>query len=149
MTNETDGTDFLTGTVVLLSDDLMFPSRAREALRDSGAMLVVVSTEADAVRAAGAEIPPLVVLVNCAARRYDPFAAIRAIKDASPTVRVVAFAGHVETKNHADARASGADATIANSSVALHLPRLLETWTKAGPTETDPTETENPDAQNE
>jgi Response regulator containing a CheY-like receiver domain and a GGDEF domain len=112
--------------VVLVADDLMFPSRIREGLRPMGGSLRVVGTEA-ALMAALAEAPADAVLVNLTARRYDPVSVIRALKsgEATRSVPVLAFAGHVEKEKHEAAREAGADMVAANSSVSMHLPTLL------------------------
>ena len=67
------------------------------------------------------------ILVNLNTRRIDPLALIRALK-VDPTtsdVPLLAFAGHLETAKHDAARAAGADMVAANSSVSMHLPKLL------------------------
>lgn len=113
--------------VLLAADDLMFPSRIREAVRPLGYTLSVAASEA-ALREKAAADSPAVILVNLNTRRIDPFALIRALK-ADPTtsaVPLLAFAGHVETAKHDAARAAGADMVAANSSVSLHLPKLLD-----------------------
>lgn len=115
-------------TLLLVSDDLMFPSRVREGLRPLGFALVVVGTEASALAAAGnVDSVPDAILVNLTARRYDAPGLIRALKTAEATraIPLLAFAGHVEKEKHEAARASGADLIAANSSVSLHLAALL------------------------
>ena len=120
--------------LVLVADDLLFPSRIREAVRPLGHDLVVAATETDARRAVAAGTGGTgdgrvgAVLVNLNARRFDPNRFIRALKsdEATRDVPVLAFAGHVEAEKHAAARAAGADMVAANSSVSLHLPKLLE-----------------------
>lgn len=114
--------------LLLVADDLMFPSRVREALRPLEGTVKVAATETAALDAARSEPAPDAVLVNLTARRYDPLAVIRALKDDERTraLPLLAFAGHVEAEKHEAARAAGADLVAANSSVALHLPKLLE-----------------------
>jgi CheY-like chemotaxis protein len=114
-------------TLVLVSDDLLFPSRVREAVRPLGHILRVAGTEAALLTAVAAEPRPAAVLVNLTARRYDPLACIALLKNdpATRTLPVLAFAGHVEKDKHEAARGAGADMVAANSSVSLHLPALL------------------------
>ena len=114
-------------TVLLAADDLMFPSRIREAMRPLGYPLSVAATE-EAVREKIVTDSPAVILVNLNTRRVDPIALIRALKadPATSEVPVLAFAGHVETAKHDAARAAGADMVAANSSVSMHLPKLLD-----------------------
>jgi CheY-like chemotaxis protein len=113
-------------TLLLVADDLMFPSRIREGSRPLGYALRVVATE-DAALDAARTGAPAAVLVNLTARRYDPVAVVRALKadPATAAVPLLAFAGHVEKDKHEAARAAGADLVAANSSVSLHLGALL------------------------
>jgi CheY-like chemotaxis protein len=119
---------FETPRLLLVADDLMFPSRVREALKPLGGTVKVVSTAEAAQEAALADPAPDAVLVNLTARRYDALAVIGALKADERTrlLPLLAFAGHVEAEKHEAARAAGADLVAANSSVALHLPKLLE-----------------------
>jgi CheY-like chemotaxis protein len=113
--------------ILLVSDDLMFPSRVREGLRPLGHTLKTVGSEA-AVQSAIAGHVPSAILVNLTARRYDPLAVIAFLKGTAATAAVplLAFAGHVETEKHEAARRAGADMVAANSSVSMHLPALLK-----------------------
>ncbi len=112
--------------LLLAADDLMFPSRIGEAVRPLGYELRVAGGAA-AVRESALAAPPAAILVNLSARRLDAPALIRSLKDdpATRAIPVLAFAGHVETDKHDAARAAGADMVAANSSVSLHLPKLL------------------------
>ncbi len=115
-------------TLLLVSDDLMFPSRVREGVRPLGYTLRVVGTKAAAMEAAGqTETAPDAILVNLTSRRYDAPHLIRELKAAEATrsIPLLAFAGHVEKDKHAAAREAGADIVAANSSVSLHLAALL------------------------
>ena len=123
--------------LLLVADDLMFPSRVREGARPLGYTVKTASTEAAALSDAQADPPPIAILVNLTARRFDPLSVIAALK-ADPNTRAVpllAFAGHVETEKHEAARRAGADRTAANSSVSLHLAALLSRLLKPTPTE--------------
>ena len=113
--------------LLLIADDLLFPSRIREAIKPLGWELRVAATEA-AARAVFASAAPRAVLVNLNARRLDPVVLIRAFKadPATACVPLLAFAGHVETAKHDAAREAGADLVAANSSVSLHLGKLLD-----------------------
>jgi CheY-like chemotaxis protein len=115
-------------TLLLVSDDLMFPSRVREGVRPLGCKLTVAGT-ADAARNAAKEQEsrPDAILINLTARRYDAPELIRELKadESTRTIPLLAFAGHVEKEKHAAARAAGADLIAANSSVSLHLGALL------------------------
>ena len=113
--------------LLVVSDDLLLPSRIREAAKPLGYAVQTVSSAASAREALQKMPPPRAVLVGLNARRFDPLVFIRDVK-ADPQTQhllVLAFAGHVETEKHADAREAGADLVVANSSVALHLPQIL------------------------
>jgi len=113
--------------LLLIADDLLFPSRIREAVKPLGWELRVAATEA-AARTVFASTQPRAVLVNLNARRLDPCALIRALKTdpATASIPLLAFAGHVESAKHEAARQAGADLVAANSSVSLHLGKLLD-----------------------
>lgn len=114
--------------LLLVSDDLMFPSRIREGVRPLGYTLHVVGTEAAALTAAAKTHPaPTAILVNLTARRYNAPDLIRTLKttEATQAIPLLAFAGHVEKEKHAAARHAGADLVAANSSVSLHLAAIL------------------------
>ncbi|MBC8102942.1 MAG: response regulator [Cytophagales bacterium] len=114
-------------TLLLVADDLMFPSRIREGARPLGYRVIVAGTEAAALQTASSSPAPAAILVNLSARRCDPPAVIRALKTNETTrgIPLLAFAGHVEKEKHDEARAAGADQVAANSSVSLHLDLLL------------------------
>lgn len=105
----------------------MFPSRIREAVRHLDYDLETKGT-ADTVLAALRAYAPAVILINLNARRFDALNLIRELKalPASAAIPVIAFAGHVETEKHEAARNAGADLVAANSSVSLHLTKLLQ-----------------------
>lgn len=112
--------------LLLAADDLLFPSRIREAVRSLG-YVVQTAASLPALREKATTQPPVAILVNLHARGWDPPALIRGVK-ADPALRTIpllAFAGHVETEKHAAARNAGADMVAANSSVSLHFPKLL------------------------
>lgn len=118
--------------LILVTDDLLFPSRIGEAARPLGWRVVTVSGTPEGVvaRVRSLDPAPFVVLVNLNARRIDADAVIRALKSdpATAAFPLVAFAGHVETAKHDAARAAGADAVLANSSVSMHLGKVLEPY---------------------
>lgn len=113
--------------LLVVSDDLLLPSRIREAAKPLHCDVQTVSSETKAWEAARSASAPLAILVGLSSRRIDGIGFIRALKADTKTqnLPVWAFAGHVETEKHANARDAGADLSLANSSVALHLPQLL------------------------
>ena len=111
--------------ILLVSDDMIFPSRVKEALRPLDFALRVAATENAALDAMKALPAPVAVLVNLTARRYEGTSVVRALKALPDAPPVLAFAGHVEKEKHQAAREAGADMVAANSSVSLHLAALL------------------------
>ena len=113
--------------MVALVTDLMLASRITQALAASTYSVQVVSDAASLQQQAeGAAL----VLVDLAARNVDVLAAIRELKRpvASDSVPVVAFGPHLDQAAHQAARDAGADAAVANSRLALDLPRLIEQY---------------------
>lgn len=104
----------------------MFPSRIREGAKPLGYAVRIAPTEKAAMEGA-TTAPPIAILVNLTARRYDPLAIITALKGDERTraIPLLAFAGHVEREKHQAAREAGADLVAANSSVSLHLGAVL------------------------
>lgn len=120
--------------LLLVADDLMFPSRIREGAKPLGYIVRIAPTESAALEGATTS-PPTVILVNLTARRYDPLAVITSLKndERTRTIPLLAFAGHVEREKHQAARTAGADMVAANSSVSLHLGALLSRLLNATP----------------
>jgi CheY-like chemotaxis protein len=125
--------------LLLVADDLMVPSRVKEGAKPLGYAVRVAPTETAALHSA-VDSPPVAILVNLTARRYDPLSVIAALKrdDRTRSIPLLAFAGHVEREKHEAAREAGADMVAANSSVSLHLGALLNRLLNATPeNETD------------
>jgi CheY-like chemotaxis protein len=118
--------------VLALVPDLMFASRIDGTLRQLGYRVTVVNDAAALQAAARAEAPAL-VLVDLTARGVDPPAAIAALKTEAATraLPVVAFGPHLDEAARAAATAAGADAVVANSKLALDLPRLAARYAAA------------------
>jgi CheY-like chemotaxis protein len=121
--------------VVALVPDLMFASRIDGTLRQLGYRVTVVK-DATALHATVRADGPALVLVDLAARRVDVPAAIAALKADAATraLPVVAFGPHLDETARDAAAAAGADAVVANSKLALDLPRLVARYaTPDGP----------------
>ena len=121
--------------LLVVSDDLLLPSRIREAAKPLNCEVQTVSSQSAALDAVQNPPAPRAVLVGLNTRRFDALEFIRAVKADAQTQHlfVLAFAGHVETEKHQAAREAGADLVVANSSVALHLPQLLAKMKKPTP----------------
>jgi CheY-like chemotaxis protein len=115
--------------VVALVPDLMFASRIEGTLRQLGYGVTVVK-DAAALQAAARGDGPALVLIDLAAKGVDVPAAIAALKADAATrpLPVVAFGPHLDEVARDAAAAAGADAVVANSKLALDLPRLVERY---------------------
>ena len=118
--------------VLALVPDLMFASRIDGTLRQLGYRVTVVKDAAALHKAARGEGSAL-VLVDLAARGVDVAAAIAALKADAATraLPVVAFGPHLDEPAREAAAAAGADAVVANSKLALDLPRLVARYAAA------------------
>ncbi len=110
-------------SVLLLDTDLFFSVKITDTLKHAGYTTATVRAEADFARAL-AERPPVVALVNAAARGVDFRRAIQLARDAD--VPIIAFGSHVDLRTREEARQAGATRVIANSRLAGDLPGVLE-----------------------
>lgn len=118
--------------VLALVPDLMFASRIEGTLQQLGYRVTVVK-DAAALQAAARGDGPALVLVDLAARGVEVPAAIAALKTdvATRALPVVAFGPHLDETAREAAVAAGADAVVANSKLALDLPRLVARYAAA------------------
>jgi CheY-like chemotaxis protein len=119
--------------VLALVPDLMFASRIEATLRPLGYRVTVVK-DAAALQAAARGDGPALVLVDLAARGVEVSATIAALRADAITgaLPIVAFGPHLDETARQAAAAAGADAVVANSRLALDLPRLVARYATAG-----------------
>ena len=110
-----------TPAIVAVVTDLLFQSRLREQARALGYDLVVAET-LDAVRAALAGSPALVVL-DLHVSGIDWRRAVDAAKERA--VPVLAFGRHTEAQLLRSAREAGCDRVVPRSTFVEELPRLI------------------------
>ncbi|MDX1661686.1 MAG: hypothetical protein R3326_07835 [Gemmatimonadota bacterium] len=109
--------------VHVLIDDLFFRSKV-EATARALDVAVHFAKSADDLSDRLAGDPDAIVLVDLN-HPADPVAAIRALKDDSPSPRVVAFGSHVDTERLKAARDAGADRVLARSAFTDRLAEIL------------------------
>lgn len=109
--------------VVILADDLIWATRLASIVRAAGAGATVANaTDRFAVALPEADA----VLVDLAARRADPFAAIAAAIEAS--LPVVAVGAHEDSAARKRALAAGARRVYAYSKLFEDGPRTIAAW---------------------
>jgi PleD family two-component response regulator len=114
---------------VLVGDDNLQSSTAiLSQLSIAGHRPTRARTEADALRIVQRLLPDL-VLLNLAARSFDPFDLIKTFRGA-PTLkekRIVGFCGHLEHARRAKAQEAGCDHIITNAAAMGQLAAVLKT----------------------
>jgi PleD family two-component response regulator len=107
---------------IAVVDDLFWKARLMETAKASGASLVLVSNP-ETLAAKCAEQKPDTIFVDLALRK-DPFAAIRAIKDAPETssILVVGYYEHMRVDLHKKGKEAGIETLIARSTFTEKLP---------------------------
>ena len=108
--------------ILALVSDLLFTSKIRETAATLGLPVETVRT-ADALLARAPAAT--VVIVHLIAHGLDAAPALRALRAAAPTARLVAFGPHTAEDLLASARAAGADAVLTHGQLAKQLPSLL------------------------
>jgi CheY-like chemotaxis protein len=109
-------------TILVLDRDLFFQAKIGPILARAGYQARFVGTIAALTQALAGGITA--ALVNCAPNGVDWREAIRVARASG--VPVVAFAPHVDTATHVEARALGATVVIANSKLTpTELPVIL------------------------
>lgn len=104
-------------------DDLFFRAKVEATAAALGVPVALADDPAAlADRLAGDGDATVLVDLNHPA---DPIAAIRALKSAAPSARVIAFGSHVDGERLKAAREAGADRVLARSAFTERLPELL------------------------
>jgi CheY-like chemotaxis protein len=109
---------------VLVTDDLMFSSRAAALARAAGTTLVMAGSVAKAVEACAAE-PAALVMLDLSLRGLDPATAVEALRGVSQPPRIVAYAPHVHEAKLAAATGAGCDQVLTRGQFNAQLDALL------------------------
>lgn len=111
--------------VIALVRDLIFATKIGSTAAAVGADVRVVRdvSGVTALLAAGAVVRT--VIVDLAAVELDVGAAVRAIRAAAGSARIITYGSHVDAAHLSTARAAGADEVMARSEFSMRLPDLL------------------------
>ncbi len=107
---------------LLLDNDLFFSVKVTDTLSHIGIQTQTVRRLEDFVQALSAD-PPLIALVNTAARNIDWASGISAATGAR--IRCIAFGPHVDRATQEAARQAGATRVLSNSRLSTDLPAIV------------------------
>lgn len=110
------------GTVLALMDDLFFQMKVAETAKHVGVNLKVAANGDALLRSF--DLAPKLVLVDLNARG-NPVEAVKQLRAAGHTARVVAFLSHVQHELAERARAAGCDDVLPRSSFTQNLAAIL------------------------
>jgi CheY-like chemotaxis protein len=113
-------------TIAVLSRDVFFGMRIRNALKQLGYALVLVKTERD-LGEAMASFPALALVDFNAPVDWDAIAAGIAAHSAVP---VVAFGAHTDVDGFQQAKAAGVARAISNGAFTQQLPDLIARYAR-------------------
>ena len=115
----------MASTVVALVEDLFFLAKIQETAKAVG--ITVATSDARRGLAAIAETQPQAIILDLNCRNLPAINWIQALKSepATHSIRIVAFASHVQKQLISDARSAGCDAVMARSAFTQDLPSLL------------------------
>ena len=115
----------MTSTIVALVEDLFFLAKIRETAKAVGT--TVVTGDSRRGLAAIAEAQPQAIILDLNSRGLSALDWIRDLKadPSTRSIRIVAFASHVQGEIISAARAAGCDSVMARSAFTQQLPDLL------------------------
>ncbi len=115
----------MASNIVALVDDLFFLAKIRETAKAVGT--TVVTGDHRRGVAALAEAQPQAIIMDLNSRALPAVDWIRALKSDPSTrsIRIVAFASHVQEQLISAARTAGCDSVMARSAFTQQLPNLL------------------------
>ena len=120
------------GTVLAVTEDLIFRSKIRTSLERAG--YAVRFAGASGLPGAVRESTPSLLLVDYSLCGEAGFEAVAALKQdpATRSIPILAYGPHLDLAARERARAAGADAVLANSQVASDLPGVVGDWLARG-----------------
>jgi DNA-binding NtrC family response regulator len=110
-------------SALLLDTDLFFSVKVTDTLRHIGIETRTVRRLEDFIQALSYDPPPVMALVNTAARGVDWSAGIAAASRAH--IRCIAFGAHVDLITQEQARKAGATRFLSNSRLSSDLPSIV------------------------
>ena len=112
--------------VLVMEDDLFFSVRIETGLRKAGYAAQVVTQGDEAVHAAQAR-PPDLVIISFSGKRFDAADITRRLKALPDPAPVLGFVSHVWMPQvRPNAMAAGCDMLVANSALTMRLPQIVE-----------------------
>jgi DNA-binding NtrC family response regulator len=111
------------GNVLVLGDDIFFQSKITETARRLSVPLRMVSSAMAFREEISRSIPSLAIVdLNL---RAAPLEAIREVRAAHPTLRIIGYLSHVQTELAAEARKAGCSEVMPRSKFTQELASLL------------------------
>jgi hypothetical protein len=110
-------------SALLLDTDLFFSVKVTDTLRHIGIETRTLRFLSDFIQALSCDPPPVLALVNTAARGVDWSAGIAAASSAH--VSCIAFGAHVDLGTQEQARRAGATRFLSNSRLSSDLPAIV------------------------
>jgi CheY-like chemotaxis protein len=117
----------MTKAVVLVAvDDMFFAAKIRAVADSIGVVTHLVKDEAGIIKTAR-EIEPALILVDLHARKFDPLALGRELKndESLRNIELVGFFSHVQTQLQSEAKSAGFDRVLARSVFTRRLAEIL------------------------
>ncbi len=112
-------------SALVIESDLFFSVRIEKTLQKMGHSVTVVTTGEQALTAAAAN-PPDIVILNFGEERLHAEETTRKLKEAHPETRVLGHISHVNmTFVRPNAIHAGCDLLVANSALTMRLPQLV------------------------
>jgi DNA-binding NarL/FixJ family response regulator len=108
-----------------LIPDLFFRAKIDAVAAALGAEVEYASS-LDALGSRCASVNPSIIFVDLSDSAFPALDAIKAIRDAASSVRVIGFASHVDLKTLRAARDAGFGQTLSRSEFTARLPELLK-----------------------
>ena len=111
---------------LLVVGDVFFSAKLRDTLKHLGMGAKSARTDAEVAAVLGAIVPRLVI-VDLTIKTLDPTALVSRLKgdDATRSLPVIAFAGHVFTEALGAAAEAGADRVVTNGQISGNLPGIV------------------------
>ena len=108
--------------VVAYMDDLFFQMKLAETAKHLG-LEVKVASNAESLLQLLDPLPQLVVVDLNA--RSQPLEAMKKLRAAQPSLRIIGFLSHVQTGLAEQAKSAGFDEVMPRSKFSIHLPEIL------------------------
>ena len=112
-------------TIVAMIEDLLFRTKVEAAASRLGVPVTLAPDGPAAVQALRQAAAPLLLFVDLNHAGLDPLDAIRTVRRASPSARIIGYYAHVREELRAQAAAAGCTEVLPRSAFVQRLPTLL------------------------